>query len=258
MERVIGYIGRKAIHSINHILDLFAFTYRILRVVVSNPMGGRVLVGRITVQQLYFTAVQALPVIIPIALLIGTMVIIQFARISGQYNFGRISVLLIVRELGPIITALLVILRTATAVTIEISYMRVLNELEALEIGGMDPIRLVCHPRLVGITAAMICLFIVFDLVSILGGYAIVWLATYIPMGNYLHQIANSITISDIFVGVIKAIVFGVAITVTCLYRGFESKYQMTEVPVATSQSAIECFFYCLVLNVFISVIFYL
>ncbi len=258
MERVTGYIGRKAIRSINHIVDLFAFAYRIFSIVITRPRAGRAIVGRVTVQQLYFTAVQALPVIIPFALLIGTMVIIQFAKLSGQYDFGRISVLLIVREIGPIITALLVILRSATAVTIEISYMRVLHELDAIEMAGMDPIRVVCLPRLVGITSAVLCLFVVFDLVSIMGGYAIVWLVTYIPMGNYLYQIAKAITLSDILVGATKALMFGFVITVTSLYRGFEMKRQITEVPVATSQAAIECFFYCLVINVMISAVFYL
>ncbi|MEJ2040528.1 MAG: ABC transporter permease, partial [Desulfosarcinaceae bacterium] len=219
MGRVIGYIGRKAIQSIDHIVDLFAFAYRIFSIVISRPKSGRALVGRVSVQQLYFTAVQALPVIIPIALIVGTTVIIQFAKLSGQYDFGRISVLLIVREIGPIITALLVILRSATAVTIEVSYMRVLHELDAIEMAGMDPIRIVCLPRLAGITAAMVCLFIVFDLVSIMGGYAVVWMVSYVPMGNYLYQIAKAIALSDILVGAAKAILFGFAITVTSLYR---------------------------------------
>lgn len=258
MERAIGYIGRKAIDSITHLLDLFAFIYRILSQVHGRPEAGRVLVGRIIVQQLYFTAVQALPILIPIALLVGSMVIIQFAKLSGQYDFSRISVLLIVREIGPIITALLVILRSATAVTIEVSYMRVLHELDTLEMAGMDPIRVVCVPRMVGITAAMVGLFVVFDLVSILGGYAIVWVATDVPMSSFLYQIAKAITPADIGVGLVKAVLFGVTITVTCLYRGFEMKQQITDVPIATSRSSIECFLYCLVINVFISTVFYL
>ena len=258
MDRVSGFIGRKAIASINHILNLFALTFRILGLAIIRPKAGRILVRRIIIQQLYFTAVQALPILLPIALLIGAMVIIQFAKLSGQYDFGRISVLLIVRELGPIITALLVILRSATAVTIEISYMRVLNELDAIEMAGIDPIRMVCLPRLAGITFAILGLFIVFDLVSILGGYAIVWIFTYIPMGNFLHQIAKAITLTDLIVAILKAVLFGVTITVTCLYRGFEMKQQITEVPVATSHAAIECFLYCLVLNVFISFLFYM
>lgn len=258
MERVTGYIGRKAINSINHILDLFAFTFRIFVLTFSRPKAGRAIVRRIIIQQLYFTAVQALPVILPIAILIGSMIFIQFSELSGQYDFGRISVLLIIREVGPIITAMMVILRSATAVTIEVSYMRVLNELDAIEMAGMDPILLVCVPRMVGITSALLGLFIVFDLVSILGGYAVVWLVTHVASANFLHQIAKAITISDILVGIIKALLFGVAITVTSLYRGFEMKRRITEVPVATSRSAIECFLYCLSINVFISMIFYM
>jgi len=258
MERVTGYIGRRTIGSVNHILDLFAFAYRILALAVFRPKSGRRLIARVIVQQLYFTAVQALPVIVPIALLIGSAVIIQFAKLSGQYDFGRISVLLIVREIGPIVTAMMVILRSATAVTIEVSYMRVLHELDAMEMNGLDPVRVVCVPRLVGITSALLGLFIVFDLVSIMGGYTLVWLTQYVPVGNFLHQIAKAITVSDIAVGIIKAITFGIIITVTCLYRGFEMKRQITEVPVATSRSAVECFLYCLVVNAFISVIFYL
>lgn len=253
-----GYIGRKAIRSVSHILDLFAFTYRMFALALTRPKEGRAMVGRIIIQQLYFTAVQALPILIPIALLVGCMVIIQFARLSGQYDFGRISVLLIVRELGPFITALLVILRSATAVTIEVSYMRVLHELDTIEMAGLDPLRLVCLPRLVGITSALLGLFVVFDLVSILGGYAVVWLTTFIPMGNFLHQIAKAITPTDIIVSMIKALLFGIVITTTCLYRGLEMKKQITEVPVATSRAAIECFLYCLMINVFISIAFYL
>jgi phospholipid/cholesterol/gamma-HCH transport system permease protein len=258
MECVTGYIGRKAIFSFGHILDLFAFTYRMLVLVFVRPKEGRTLIGRIIIQQLYFTAVQALPILIPIALLVGSMVIIQFAKLSGQYDFGRISVLLIVRELGPFITAMLVILRSATAVTIEVSYMRVLHELDAIEMAGMDPMRVVCLPRLVGITSAMLGLFIVFSLVSILGGYTILWLTAYIPMGSFLHQIAKAITLTDILVGIIKVLLFGIVITTTCLYRGLEMKKQITEVPVATSRAAIECFLYCLIINVFISTSFYI
>jgi phospholipid/cholesterol/gamma-HCH transport system permease protein len=258
MDSVLGFIGRKTLASINHILDLFAFTYRIFALALVRPKAGRVLVRRVIVQQLYFTAVQALPVLIPIALLIGSMIMIQFAKLSGQYDFGRISVLLIVREFGPIITALLVILRSATAVTIEVSYMRVLHELDAIEMAGIDPIQVVCLPRLAGITFAIFGLFIVFDLVSILGGYAIVWFFTHIPLGSFLHQIAKAITLTDIVVAILKAVSFGITITVTCLYRGLEMKQQITEVPVATSRSAIECFLFCLVTNALISLIFYL
>jgi len=258
MDYIAGYIGKRATSTANHILNLFAFTHRIFVLLFQRHREGGALVRRVTLEQVYFTCVQALPIIIPISLLFGSMLIIQFAKVSGQYDLGKTMVMLIVRELGPVVTALLVILRSATAVAIEISYMNVFHEIDALEMAGIDPMRIVCLPRLIGITSAILCLFIVFDLVSIIGGYLIVWSFTDIPMGDFMVQIGKAITGTDIAVGIIKAIFFGIAIAATCLKHGFSVKRLITDIPVSTSKAAAECFFYCLVINVFISILFYM
>jgi phospholipid/cholesterol/gamma-HCH transport system permease protein len=251
-----GHIGRRTLQSLDRILELLAFTYRMLGLLFRPSKTGGALVRRVTVEQIYFTAVQALPILIPTALIIGCLQILQWAKLAGQLDLGKTVVLLIVREVGPLITALLVILRSATAVTIEISYMNVLHEMDAIEMAGMDPLRIVCLPRLMGITSAILSLFAVFDLVAILGGYMVLWATTDIPLGNFLEQIGKAISASDILVGFFKAICFGITITVTCLYRGFQTRNQITDVPLATSKSAIECFLSCLVIDIFISMIF--
>jgi phospholipid/cholesterol/gamma-HCH transport system permease protein len=117
---------------------------------------------------------------------------------------------------------------------------------------------IICLPRLVGITLAVLCLFIVFDLVSILGGYVLIWTFTYIPIDNFHAQIAKSISGTDIAVGIVKAICFGMIITVTSLTHGFKIKKQVTDIPVGTSRSALESVFHCLVSNIIISIIFYM
>lgn len=258
MGQIFGYIGRRTITTINHFLNLSAFWLRLMSLIFRHQRDGRTMVRRIIVEQIYFTAVQALPIIIPFALIIGSMHIVQLTRISGQVDTGKAMVLSIVREIGPLITALVVILRSATAVTIETSYMKVFHEIEALEMAGIDPLRTIGLSRLVGITSAILGLFLVFDLVAIIGGYGIVWVMTYIPMANFFDQIVKGITATDIFVGLLKAIFFGSVITVVCLYHGFESKKLITEIPMATSRSSVECFLYCLGINIFVSVIFYL
>jgi phospholipid/cholesterol/gamma-HCH transport system permease protein len=258
MDQMVGQLGRKTIKSINNLLNLCAFTYKILKFIFKRSETSRVLVRRVILEQIYFTCVQALSLIIPIALIIGCMLIIQFTKVSGQYDLGKTTVLLIVRELGPIITAFLVILRSATAVTIEIGYMNVLHEIEAIEMAGIDPMVFICFPRLMGITSAVIFLFIVFDLVSIVGGYALVWSITYIPMENFLAQIAKAITGADIAVGIVKAICFGIIITVISLSHGLKIKKQITDIPVSTSKAAVESVIYCLISNIFISAIFYM
>jgi len=258
MNHITGYIGRRVIDSLGHMINIFAFNYRLSALFFNRPLEGRALLRRIILEQIYYTAFQALALIIPIALIIGSTLIIQFTRVSGQYDLGKVMIVLIVREFGPVITAILVILRSATAVTIEISYMNVLHEFDAIEMSGIDPMRFICLPRLIGITTAILCLFIVFDLVSIIGGYAIVWMVTYIKLGNFLGQIGNAITGTDIAVGIIKALCFGITITVTCLTHGLSPKNEIRDIPSETSKAAVACFFYCLVINVIISILFYL
>ncbi len=258
MKQITGYIGRKTIGISNHSLILFALTYRLISLSVKSALPGRALVKKVIFEQIYFTAIQALPLVIPIALVLGSTLIAQFTKFSGQYDPGKLMVILVIRELGPIITALLVILRSATSVTIELCYMGVLHEIEAIEMAGVDPLRVICFPRLIGITSAILSLFIVFDLCAIIGGYLIVWIFTYAPIEGFFSQITKAITASDIIVGVIKALFFGITITVTSLYHGFKTHSRITDIPQATSRAAVECFFYCLGINVLISLIFYM
>ncbi len=258
MDQLSGYIGRRTLSTLSHIINLFAFTHRLLSLLFKRSPDGRTVIRRAIVEQVYFTGVEALPIIIPVALIVGTLLISRLSWISGQYELGKIVVIMVVRELAPIITALVVILRSATAVTIEVSYMTIFNEIDTLEMAGIDPMWTISLPRLIGITSAIICLFIVFDLVSIIGGYAIVWVMTYIPMGNFFGQIGKAITVADIVVGIVKAVFFGVVITVVALYYGFNARRQMTQIPQVTSRASIECFIYCLIVSIIISAVFYL
>lgn len=258
MKVIAGYTGRKTLEFINYILNVFAFTFRLFELFLSQKATGRALVKKAVVEQIYFTAVQALPIITPIALMVGTMLIVQFTKLSGDFDLGKVTVVLVVRELGPIITALLVILRSATAVTIEISSMTVFNEIEALEMAGVDPMRILSFSRFVGITTAVLCLFIIFDIVAIFGGYVIVWVASDVPMGSFLTLVAKAITGTDMVVGLLKALSFGVAMTVISLYHGFKTKKIITLIPVSASKTAVQSFFWVMVINIFISAVFYL
>lgn len=254
---ITGRVGRGAIIRFERFMDLCAFAHSILRLFFRRPPEGRVLVRSIIIDQIYFTAVEALWVVIPLALLLGTMLIIQFAEISSQHDIGTISVMIIVRELGPIITALIVTLRSATAVTIETGYMSVLHEIDSIEMAGMDPLYVIALPRLIGITTAIICLFIIFDLVALLGGFALAWTLTELPLENFMVQIGKALTVADIVQGIVKGIIFGVIITVISLHRGFTTRRQITQLPVSTSKGAVECLFYCLIAGMLVSIAFY-
>ncbi len=251
-------VGTKALNLTSHIINLFAFTYRLLEIFIIQPASGRALSKKAVVEQIYFTAVQALPIIVPIALMVGTALIIQVSKLSGDLELEKAIVILIIRELGPFITALIVILRSATAVTIEIGCMVVYNEIETVEMAGADPMRILSFPRFVGITSAVVCLFVIFNIVAIFGGYIIVWLTTNLNISSFLLLVGKAITATDLVVGLLKAFTFGISITVISLYHGFKTPKVFTYIPISASKAAVECFFWCMVINIFISAVFYL
>ncbi len=233
-----------------------AFTIKIITQTVDAPKEGRRLVNLAIIEQIYFTYVQALWIIIPVSLIIGTSIIVQACLI--QQDLGKIIIFLIIREVGPMVTALVVILRSATAVAVEIGYMKVRGEMEAIEMAGIDPLRLICFPRLVGITSAVVFLFIVFDFVAIMGGYVLVQIFTDLPVNTLMNSLTQAIGMTDIIVGLTKALLFGIIITMVSLYNGFIIEKKITSVAIGTSKASLECFLYILMVNITISSVFYL
>jgi len=253
-----GYLGRQATDRLNRYAEQSALFYRILRQIVVNPRAGRRLRLRIVVEQIYFTAVEALWILIPISLLLGSMMILQFSGVAAQHDLGKITVALLIREFGPLVTALVVILRSATAVTIETGYMQVLREIEALELQGVDPLDILFVPRMIGITVSLLCLITIFCIVSVLGGYAIAWVLTTLPLQNFLAQIGKAVEPIDIVAVALKALFFGLGITVISLYYGLSVRKGITEIPVMTSRGAVACLFYCVAVNFALFAAFFL
>jgi phospholipid/cholesterol/gamma-HCH transport system permease protein len=258
VQDFIGYLGRQSMQRLNRYADQSALFYRILRQIIVNPRAGRRLRIRIVVEQIYFTAVEALWIVIPIALMIGSGMILQLSGISAQVDLGRITFVMLVREFGPLITALIVTVRSGTAMTIETGYMSVLHEIEAMELQGMDPLDILSVPRMIGITVSMVCLITVFSITSVLGGYAIAWTLTTLPLQNFLSQIGKAITGLDFAVVALKALFFGMGITVISLHYGMTIEKGMTEIPVAASRGAVACLMYCMAVNFILFAAFFL
>ncbi|MEW5910242.1 MAG: ABC transporter permease [Thermodesulfobacteriota bacterium] len=253
----LGYVGRKTIRFTTHLLNHLAFGYRITRIFLTPGIGIKTHHRRIILEQVYFSCVKALPLISFVALIMGTMMIIYFSKVSETYSLGRLAVLLIIREIGPVVTALLIILRSATPLTIEVHGMCAGNRFQTLKTAGLDPIKEVCFPRIVGVLASVLCLFIVFDLTAIFGGAATVWIVSSIPIVGFLTQLGKAVMLTDIVVGVVKALCFGVIVSITCMFHGLRLTYQTEPIPMMAPQAAIYCFIYCMIADIFISFTFY-
>lgn len=257
-----GYTGQSVADRARHLSNIMGLLARLVYIFFKERKVGQRLIREVIVQQIYVTGIQSLGIISLVALVFGFLVIIQslgqLTRVGSEEFLGTLLVAVVIREIGPLMTTLIVILRSGMSLSVEIGYMHVLKEMLAIRMLGIDPLHFVVLPRVVGVTLAIICLFVYFDAVAITGGYLFAWLFTGTPFSVLLPSFPRAITGFDVIVGFVKALSFGLIISLVCTYQGYLAQRAITEVPPATARAAVQCLVYCFVLNVIISSFFYL
>jgi phospholipid/cholesterol/gamma-HCH transport system permease protein len=217
---------------------------------------------RVVGSQIYFTGFQALPIISWLALIVGTLTIVQtssqLSRVGGGDMLGNLLVVLIIRELGPLITALIVVARSGTAVAVELGNMRVNKEIEALESMGIDPLSYIVFPRLLGGIISVICLAFYFCVVALLGGYFVAQFIQPIAFSYYFESIALAVSRADVLLFLLKNIFSGSIIFVICCYQGLLVKQSSTEVPQVTIKAVVNSIVYTVGFNSTVSIIYYI
>jgi phospholipid/cholesterol/gamma-HCH transport system permease protein len=262
LQTTTGVCGRWFVQKFTDLLDLLGFFTDCLSTTIRYRHRGRRITTRAILQQIYFTGVQSLELICSIALLAGGLVVIQgtaqLTRVGGREGLATLLTAVIIREVGPLLTAVIVTLRSGSAIAIEMGYMTVLREIESIKMQGIHPLHLLAVPRLVGVTVAVICLSVFFDVVSIGGGFFAAWVLLDIPPWSLLNDLIRTLSGTDVMVGSVKAFFFGVIISVVCLHQGFQAGEAITSVPRQVSRALVQCFIFCILVNVLVSAVFYL
>ncbi len=181
-------------------------------------------------QQVYFIGMKSLFVICLTGAFTGMVLGIQGYYALVKYGsggaLGSAVALSLVREMGPVMTAIMVIARAGSAVAAEIGIMRISEQIDALETMDINPIRFLVSPR---IAAALICfplLTALFDVVGIFGGYLTGSVLLGINPGVYFSRVESSVVMSDVTGGFIKSIVFAVVVITICCYEGFYTHHR--------------------------------
>jgi phospholipid/cholesterol/gamma-HCH transport system permease protein len=196
------------------------FLYEIIRSLLISPYPIDLIL-----KQILFVGARSVLVIVIAGLFVGMVVALQFY--DTLVRFGSISLLgsavglSLTRELGPVLTALMVIGRTGSAMCAEIGIMRIDNQIDALECMAIDPHRYLISPR---ILAGIICVPIltaIFIIVGIFGGYFVGVILFDISAGSYFQNMNDTILNRDLFMGFIKSIFFGLLIVWISCEKGF-------------------------------------
>jgi phospholipid/cholesterol/gamma-HCH transport system permease protein len=217
---------------------------------------------RILIMQILFTFVQAMGISTLLALGIGAAVNVIgmpfLARISQQRLIYPLLILIITRELGPLLTAFIIIARSATAIATEIAGMVISHEVEAYISIGIDPIEYLAVPRFLAVTISLFLLNIYFSVFGLAGSFAVAQVFNTVPADYYFENLLQSLSIQDILISLIKSIVFGAIISIVAVAEGFSVERASTEVPIAGLKAVSNAFAGCIVVDILLSMVYYI
>jgi len=145
----------------------------------------------------------------------------------------------LIKELGPVLSALMVTGRAGSAMTAEIGIMRITEQIDAIELMGLDPFRYLVVPKFLAGILALPLLTAIFDVVGIFGGYLIGVKLLGIGEGTYFGEMVNYVRMQDITEGIYKSLSFGVLITWVCCYKGYYVGFGAEGVSKATTQAVV-------------------
>lgn len=258
----IDRLGRSITGNLEYTARVLLMVYLCLRATLRDQAQGLRTILSVISAQIYFTGFQAMPLISVLALASGGVVILQSASqlnfLGGSEMIGKLLVAIIIRELGPLMTALVVIARSGTAVASEVGNMRANREIEALEAMGINPLSYIVFPRLIGGVISVICLSFYYTLIALIGGFLLTKLLQDMPMSFYLDSLANALAFEDLWLFLLKTTFGGTIIFVVCCYQGLKVQRSPTEVPIATTQAVVNSIIYVVVFNLSVTSLFYL
>lgn len=200
-------------------------------------------VGGQTRLQVRFTGLDALWLVSGTALLLGAVTLIQaFSQLSGlgaENYLGALMVLIILRELGPLLTAVLVIGRSATAIAAELGAMQLNGEVDALAAHGVNPYQYLLLPRWLGVLVSVFALVVFFDAMALGGGFLVAKLKYGVTFGFYMDSVRQALSNRDFAATLLKVALFSGVIAFHACHFGLGIRRSQTEIPQAVTKTVV-------------------
>lgn len=259
--RVVEQIGSRAIDRVARALYAIGFVVEILRQ-TGRFVTNRRATAKVLTMQILFTGVDALNVIATISLGIGAVIVIQGLSILPQFGQGQliynILIVVITRELGPILTALIVAARSGTAIASDLGNMVVSHEIEAYTATGINPIRHLVVPRFIGVTVSTFVLNLYFNIFGLAGSFLVTQFVNPISFAEYSSGLLGTIALVDIVSSCVKSVVFGAIISFVATFHGLAIERSSTEIPVAVIKSVGHSVTLLILANAVLTLVYYL
>lgn len=259
----LNFVGRQLFRFLQTVQGVGAFALITLGVTFTKFNASWRVVHPLIRAQVDRAGVRLLPGVVLMGLALGLVIVGQTVPLlqkvgAGQYA-GTVMVAVLIRELGPLATALLVLARVGTAIVVELGLSRAQGEVEALEALGIDPVHYLVMPRVIGLAAAIFSLTVYLILVAVISGYLFVFLQD-VPLmpADYFGQIARALKWEDFALLGLKTATFGAIIaTVTC-YQGLAQRLRLEDVSDATTRAVAQSVAGCVLADALFIVVYLL
>ena len=220
LKKLLKYLGRITISRVGDTGRLFFFIVQgFFHIFTSSLQVNKI------VSQVYIIGVKSLLIIILTGIFTGMVLGLQgyytLVKFGSEGLLGSAVALTLIRELGPVLTGIMVAARAGSAMAAEIGIMRISEQIDALDTMDINPVRFLFSPRLAASIISFPILTAVFNLVGILGSYLTGSMLLGINSGIFFSRVRDGVVMADITGSFIKALVFSMVVAITCCYHGF-------------------------------------
>lgn len=261
LARLLGNTGRNFILSIKTTLTVCVLIVDTLNWLFLQPLLGKGLRWKNAIENLYEYGYRSLPVVSLISLLVGVIMGMQSAYTLQQWgatifiaNLVGISAL---RELAPLMSAILITGRNGSAITAEVGTMKISEEIDALIVMGLNPIKYLVVPKFIAMVIAVPCVTVLSMLIMIAGGFIVGVGILGLDFWAYFDQTANALTSKDLFSGLVKSVFFGLTICWVGIYKGFQVEGSAESVGKMTTSSVVTSIFMIIIVDLIWTSLFY-
>jgi phospholipid/cholesterol/gamma-HCH transport system permease protein len=210
--------------------------------------------------QMDIIGVGSLPIVLLTGFFSGVVMALQMSRALETYGAvsqtGPIVAITLVREMGPVLTALVAAGRNAAGIASELGSMKVTEQIDAMRALGTDPIQKLVKPRLIATCVMLPCLTAIADFVGILGGYIIAVSLLHLTTAEYWNGAYRALEYNDVIQGLVKPFVYAIVIALIGCFYGLRTRGGTQGVGLATTQAVVAASVWIFVLNAFITKIF--
>jgi phospholipid/cholesterol/gamma-HCH transport system permease protein len=260
LEEPVGKIGRWAVLQGNEARDVIGFFGSIVTVLREALSRRQALRPSSLARHIYETGITAIPIVSLIAFLISVIVAYlgaqQLSRFGADIFVVDLVTISVLREMGVLLTAIIVAGRSGSAFAAEIGVMQLNEETDALRAMGMNPIELLVVPRVLGLIIALPLLTVIADAMGLAGGGLLSLLNLHIPLPQFMSRLRESVSPTTFWAGLIKAPVFAVLIAMVGTYRGMQVRDSARELGRLTTVAVVQSIFLVILADAVFAVLF--